>query len=173
MAETESSIFNRRATERLRSPDDLDRYVRVTRPSVWAILAACVLLIGGLIVWGSFGTVNMSVNSTGVRVGDKVCCFVPKEEALRVRIGDASLVDDARLKVVAIGSNPLSFDEVRTEVGSDYLAQALMGDNKWVFEIDFGDADDSRSEVHESVPLQVGITTEKVTPFQIVFGSGA
>ena len=32
MAEQTRTIFNQRAAEKLRSPDDLDKYVRVTNP---------------------------------------------------------------------------------------------------------------------------------------------
>ena len=66
MADAKTSIFNKRATEKLRSPDDLDKYVRVTSPSVWVILAACIILIVGLLAWGLFGAVTTNVQATGV-----------------------------------------------------------------------------------------------------------
>lgn len=46
MADEQSNIFTKKASDRLRSPDDLDEYVRVTNPSVWIVLAACAMLSG-------------------------------------------------------------------------------------------------------------------------------
>lgn len=69
MADTADSIFNKKATEKLRSPDDLDMYVRVTHPSIWIVLAACATLLIGLFAWGVFGTVTTSVVTTGTSVG--------------------------------------------------------------------------------------------------------
>jgi hypothetical protein len=56
VAEADNSIFTKKATDKLRSPDDLDEYVRVTNPSVWVVLAACIVLLVGLFAWAVFGT---------------------------------------------------------------------------------------------------------------------
>lgn len=66
MAQPERSIFNEKAASKLRSPDDLDKYVRVTNPSMWAILVACIALLAGLFSWAFFGSVSASVGATGV-----------------------------------------------------------------------------------------------------------
>ena len=39
MADEQNSIFTKKASDKLRSPDDLNEYVRVTNPSVWVVLA--------------------------------------------------------------------------------------------------------------------------------------
>lgn len=65
MAQASPSIFNKRATERLRSPDDLEKYVQVTNPSVWVVLGACIALLAGLLAWGIFGTVSTNVSAQG------------------------------------------------------------------------------------------------------------
>lgn len=168
MAESEPSIFNKKATERLRNPDDLDRYVRVTRPSVWALLGACALLIVGLMVWGIYGTVNVSVNGVGVRTDEKVCCFVNSEDKARLQEGNTAQVEDVQLKVSSISKVPLSPDEVRAVVGSDYLVNTLTKGDDWVFEVDF--EGEKIENLEENVPLGIGITTERISPFDLIFG---
>ena len=81
MADVNSTIFNKRAAEKLRSPDDLDKFVRVTNPSVWVVLAACVALLAGLLAWGVFGAVTSSVSTTGVAINGKAMCFLDAEDA--------------------------------------------------------------------------------------------
>lgn len=49
MADRADRVFTDRATERLRSPDDLDSYLRVTNSSVWVVLATCICLVAGLV----------------------------------------------------------------------------------------------------------------------------
>lgn len=41
MANETSGLFTEKVAKKLRSPDDLDEYVRVTNPSIWVVLAAC------------------------------------------------------------------------------------------------------------------------------------
>ena len=50
MSERRANVFSERATQKLRSADDLDAYVRVTNPSVWVALIAILSLLAGLVI---------------------------------------------------------------------------------------------------------------------------
>ena len=50
-----NNIFRQKSIDRVSSPEKLDDYIRVTTPSVWITLAAIVILLVGLIIWGTFG----------------------------------------------------------------------------------------------------------------------
>ena len=166
MAEQASSIFNKQATERLRSPDDLDRYVRVTTPSVWVVLAACVALLAGLLSWGVFGTVSTSVSGTGVVEGGQALCFLPADEVARLHVGDAAYVGGEQLKVADVSDVPLSRQEASEYLSSDYLVASLI-EGDWAYKVTFdGDA----SKLAEGVPLTVSITTERVAPISLILG---
>ena len=54
-----SSIFRQKSIDRVSSPEKLDDYIRVTKPSVWMTLAAVVVLLVGTIVWGIFGELTI------------------------------------------------------------------------------------------------------------------
>ena len=41
---------------------NLGDYIRIVKPSVWIVIAACALLIGGLIVWGFFGRIYFTID---------------------------------------------------------------------------------------------------------------
>lgn len=87
MADGASNLFTEKASDKLRSPDDLENYVRVTNPSVWVALAACVFLLVGLFAWGLFGTATTSVSTTGTYVGGEVVCFLSAKDASKVHEG--------------------------------------------------------------------------------------
>ena len=47
-------IFREKSIERVTSPEKLNDYIKVTRPSVWLILLATLILIVGTSVWAVF-----------------------------------------------------------------------------------------------------------------------
>ena len=169
MAVDESWIFTKKAKEKLHSPDDLDRYVRVARPSVWVLFAACVLLIGGLVIWGLFGTVNVNVNGEGVRIDDEVFSLLSSDDKSHIAVGNTANVGDVQLAVSSISDIPLSRDEAKELLSSDYLMSELVGDNNWVYKVDF--EGDGTSDLATGVPLEMSITADEVSPFQMAFGT--
>lgn len=183
MAEASPSIFNKRATEKLRSPDDLDKYVRVTNPSLWIVLAACIALLGGLLAWGVFGAVTTSVSTTGVVISTSkiprnvetqavdftdgkniAICFLSGEDVAKVNVGNTATVDTAQMQVKGISKIPASPDEWYDALGSQYLATTLFSGD-WAYPVVFeGDT----SELDVGVPLTVHITTERVAPISLI-----
>jgi len=169
MADTSSTIFNKRATEKLRSPDDLDKYVRVTSPSVWVLLAGCAALIVGLLAWGIFGAVTTSVGTTGACVEGKAVCFLDAEEVVKVKVGDAASVAGERMTVKSVSEIPVSRSEAGEILVSDYLVSTLV-EGDWAYVVEF---DGTTSELADGVPLAVNITTERVAPISLVLGGNA
>ena len=164
MADAGSSIFNKKATEKLRSPDDLDKFVRVTNPSVWVILAACIALIVGLLAWGLFGAVTTSVSGKGAVVDGAAVCFLPAEDAAQVDVGDVANVGGEALVVASVSPVPLSSGEANGILHSDYLVSSLVSDD-WANLVTFeGDV----SDLSENVPLAVHITTDRVPPISLI-----
>ena len=166
MAQATPTIFNQRAAEKLRSPDDLDKYVRITSPSAWAVIAACAALLLGLLAWGVFGAVSTNVSTTGTCVGGRAVCFLSAEDAAKVDVGDAAYVDGMQMTVTDVANVPLSLDEAHAELGSDYLVSALV-EGDWAYLVVFeGDA----GSLAEGVPLTVSITTERIAPISLILG---
>ena len=48
-------IFRRKSLERIASPDQLDRYLQVSAPSLWLILLALFLMLGAAAAWCFWG----------------------------------------------------------------------------------------------------------------------
>ncbi|MDD6051709.1 MAG: hypothetical protein PUC00_10670 [Clostridiales bacterium] len=45
------SIFRQKSLDRISSPEEIDNYMRVTRPRLWLALGVIVLLLAALILW--------------------------------------------------------------------------------------------------------------------------
>ena len=170
MADAESTLFTKKAADKLRSPDDLDEYVRVTNPSVWVVLAACAALLIGLFAWGFFGTAVTSVGAAGACVEGEVICFLPADKASSVHVGDIANVSGEQMKVEALSAVPVSRGEARAIVGGDYLASTLIGSD-WNYVVSLGE--NGSHGLAEGVPLAVTITTERIAPISLVFGGAA
>ena len=166
MADATRSIFNKKATEKLRSPDDLDKFVQVTNPSVWVTLAACIALLAGMLAWGTLGAVTTSVSTTGVVVDNQAMCFLTAEDAAKVHVNDAAYVGNQQMTVANVAAVPLSRDEASAVLSSDYLVSTLVkGD--WAYQVTFnGDT----SELTSGVPLTASITTERIAPISLILG---
>ncbi|MBQ8913505.1 MAG: hypothetical protein IJ054_05610 [Lachnospiraceae bacterium] len=54
-----NSIFREKTLERVSSPEELNDYIKVTSPRVWIVMAAILLLLIGMTVWGILGTVDV------------------------------------------------------------------------------------------------------------------
>lgn len=166
MAEMESSIFNRKATEKLKSPDDLDKYVRVTNPSVWVVLAACIAFLIGLLAWGTFGTVSTNVTAPATCVNGKAMCFLPTDDGSKVHVGDTVTIEGDQFTVASISNVPISHEEASDILESDYLVSAVLK-NDWAYLVTLeGDT----SDLPDGVPLTSGITIARTAPITLLFG---
>ena len=71
--EEKNMIFRRESLESISAPDQLTDYLRVSRPMVWAVIAAIAAVITGLLVWAFAGTFEVSVSGkASVRGGEAV-----------------------------------------------------------------------------------------------------
>lgn len=63
MNEDDNRIFSKKALERISSSEQITIYPRVTSPNVWIVLAALIMLIGGLAAWAAVGTLETTADA--------------------------------------------------------------------------------------------------------------
>ena len=63
MADNKQTIFQEEALRRISSPEKLTDYLRVTNPGIWIVLAAIILLMAGVFVWASVGTLDTEADA--------------------------------------------------------------------------------------------------------------
>jgi len=59
----QTSLFREEAVDKMLSPDDLDRLMRVTDPKGWLALIGLVALLVPAVVWGVFGSIPNQVTA--------------------------------------------------------------------------------------------------------------
>lgn len=75
-----NSIFRKSSIDRVQSPEQLNDYIKVSNPSAWVIIIAAIVLLGAVLVWSIFGTVelNKTVSTTNEK-GQPVTMVVSKK----------------------------------------------------------------------------------------------
>ena len=100
----EQSIYRKESLERVSSPEQLNDYLHVTSPAIWIVLAAVILLIGGLFVWSSVTAVESYAGGIAeVRGGVLTLTFDDAEKAANVEVGMDVKVGDLAAPVRSVG----------------------------------------------------------------------
>ena len=115
MSESNPSAF-RRPADRISSPEQLTDFLRVTKPGVWVILTAVILLLCGIAAWASIGT--LKTNTPAWAVVENHRAQVVAEGSARLEAGMpleiggenytiAAVEEDELLRSVGIAEVPL------------------------------------------------------------------
>ena len=55
MEKNDQSLFRKKTVDKISSPEQLTEYLKVTSPRMWIILAAVIMVLLAVIVWGILG----------------------------------------------------------------------------------------------------------------------
>ena len=106
-----TKLFRKSSIDRVNSPEQLNEYIRVANPGVWLVLAAVVVLLIGIVIWGVFGNVETKVE-TGVSVDQKTAlCYVSEEYASRITPGMAVRTEEFEGTVKGVSSAPVKIED--------------------------------------------------------------
>jgi len=59
-------IFRKSSLEKMTTPEDLDELLQVNSARTWLLLAAMILLLAGLVIWGVMGTISQDMTGFGI-----------------------------------------------------------------------------------------------------------
>ena len=68
----EESIFRQKSLDRISSPEEIDNYIRVTRPSLWLALGVIILLLAALILWSVTARIEATMVVDGQTVTEQI-----------------------------------------------------------------------------------------------------
>ena len=116
----------REEARRTAAPDQLGSYIKVSRPSVWMLIAVIVALLVAGVAWFLAGTVNESVSAPCVAEQDSCVAYIPLSRSAEVKPGDAVVLTsgdgDVQGSVEVVGQTPVSVEQIEAVCGSDGLA---------------------------------------------------
>ena len=126
----EQPLFRRESMDRIQSPERLNEYLRVANPSVWVVLAAVIVLLVGILIWGSLTCIDSFAAGTA-RVENGVMTIRFDEEALadNVEPGMTAAVGESRAVITSVG---------RGEDGRLFaLAETALADGEYAVRVSY------------------------------------
>ena len=106
MTEMEDSLFREKAINKISSPEDLSNYLHVTRPSVWLMLVAVILMLGGMLVWSSVAGIDSFATGTAeVTDGTMHIHFDNEQIAENVECGMSVITGESESRISNIGTD--------------------------------------------------------------------
>lgn len=155
----DNGLFRKKSIDRVSSPEQLNDYIRVSNPGVWMVLAAIIILLAGVCVWGIFGRLDTSLKTLATVKDGKVTCYVKEADAALVKAGMTVRIGDNEYTVESVSPFPVA-------VSDDFGEYALhVGDlqvGQWVYSATVkGTASDGIYEAN--------IVIDSVSPMSFVF----
>lgn len=154
------------AASSVRSLDELDRVLKITTPGIWMVILACFALLAGVLAWGFYGTVSKGAFASGIVKDGKLICILDPEEAKLIGEGDTAVTDGQTLTVEKIAELPVSREEAKKLLGSEYLVSENMNGD-WAYPVTLLPADGS--VFSDGTVLYFEIITEKVSPISMIW----
>ncbi len=77
-------LFRKKSLDKVSSPEQLNDYIRVSDPGVWMTLAAILILLIGVCVWGIFGHLDTELETVGVCQNGVLTCYIQEADISRL-----------------------------------------------------------------------------------------
>lgn len=164
-------IYRRKSIEKAASPEVLNRYIKVTRPGIWLVLCAIVILLAGMIIWALNTTVETKARAVGIADNGNVICCVGEADGRSIKKGMTVRISGTELQVSDVRDVPVRAKTMLSKnerkiigvSGSDpvYIVDTRLSAN------DSGGAQKSGAVDNGSYPAS--IVMENIHVMEIVF----
>ena len=152
-------IFRKKSVDRMSSPEQLNDYIKVTNPGVWMALAAIILLLLGICVWGIFGKLETKINVVAVSENVQTVCYVKEENISSVKNEMSVYIGEESYRIKSIGTQPVSVSENMSEYAR-HVGDLREGEWVYVVIIDGNIADGT---------YKAQVVIDSVSPLYFVF----
>ena len=120
--EQQPVLFRQKSLDRISEPDQLTDYLRVTKPAVWLLLAAILVLLVGLLVWSLTGNVEITADGDAVIVDGQAKIMLADNEAYQLDKSMRVMIDDHAAMITSIEANefgkPVGYASVNQSDGT-------------------------------------------------------
>ena len=159
----EKSSFKKKGLNRVNSPEELNDYIKTSRPGSWLIVIAVIILLLSVLVWGIFGSLESTVTLNGIADGEKLICYASDvselETGSEVRLGE--LIGE----VTSISEKPLSLEKTKAQINTDEYTLYCLDLKDWNYIVEI-----SIPENKTDGFVSADVVTEKINPISFIVG---
>ena len=156
----DNQIFRKKSLDKVSSPEQLNDYIRVSNPGVWLVLAAVIVLLIGVCVWGIFGRLETTVGSAAVVKDGEMTLYVKEEYLGKITEGMTVRVKENEYLIASVETKPQTIPE-----GFDEYMLHLSGMHvgEWVFGVSA-----MQTDLADGV-YEAEIVIESIAPMSFIF----
>ena len=125
-------VFRKNSIDKISSPEQLNEYIRVSNPGVWFVLAAIIILLAGVCVWGFLGRLDTKLKTVSVVENSEMTLYVKAADIASVETGMKVIINDKEYEIADIATEPVSadgsFNEYTLHVGD-------LQKGEWVYPV--------------------------------------
>ena len=96
-------IFRKKSLDKVKSPENLDDYIRVSNPGVWLLLFSVIVLLIGACIWGAFGHIESTVPAVVFVENGNAVCYISDEDISSVQTGLTVRFEEEEAVLLSIG----------------------------------------------------------------------
>lgn len=102
-------LFRKKSLDKVKSPENLDDYIKVANPGVWLLLISVIILLAGACVWGIFGHIDSTVGTNVHAENGAVVCYIADDAVSSVQEGMTVKFGDFEAAITGIGQEDGSY----------------------------------------------------------------
>ncbi|MBQ7584332.1 MAG: hypothetical protein IJT24_06945 [Lachnospiraceae bacterium] len=107
-----NDLFRKKSLESITAPEQMNDYVKVIGPGVWIVIAAVIILLSGVIVWGVFGRLETTDDTVSFVDGGLAVCYVDKETAEDIDRDSSIRIGGELTDIVSVSPVPIQASSV-------------------------------------------------------------
>lgn len=129
-----NKIFRDKSLEKLSSPEQLNQYIKVANPGVWAtFIGVIVLLIGFFVFVVNYDAVS-SAKTVGIAKDGIITCYLAEDDMGDLMLNNAAvLIDGTAYEIKETASTPILASEVFTSFNN--LKEVNFDADTWIYSV--------------------------------------
>ena len=98
-------VFRKSVMDRLSSPEELNEYLHVTRPSVWIALVAVIIILVGALIWSSVTYIESYVDVKAEVKNGTMTVLLDRDTPFleRIEVGQDVITGSTTTQIAGIG----------------------------------------------------------------------
>ena len=143
-------------------PGDLNQYIHLTTVSIWLVLGAFLVFVIGMVVWGFFGRLTVSVQAVAVSQESSIMLYIPEDQVSRIKQDSELVINDTTATIGEIREN--AYTEKASDALDEYQRSlAGLTEDQKVLVI-------NRTMAVPDGSYSASIILERIKPFSFLFG---
>ncbi len=152
-------LFRQKSMEKITSPEQMNDYIRVSNPGIWMVLAAVIVLLAGVCVWGVFGRLDTSLQTGGVCQNGRLIVYISEKDFSDISEKAIISVNGNEYALSDIANSPIQLDD-SADSYLLHLSGLAKGDWAYALEVDSSGLADGT--------YTVSVITERIKPLDFV-----